>query len=240
MSSKAPPAQTPEPDRDAGASILSDLKGSAEAPVMPDLGGVNPAATKSKFKVHSQTLVISLVLVASGAALYTMRKQGMGSGVNFNPPKIDYKLDNVKRSASDAQQQRLLDDLARSQNPNQVAAEKIQKNPFQLDATSAVAKGAPGSNDPDAARRNAENQRLQQQAMALASIEVNAIMAGNIPLARINGKIVREGDVVADMFTVKVIHDRSVELECDGRIHAVNMSESASGPNKPRSQPPRR
>ncbi len=238
MTSKPPPSTTPEVDRDPTSSILSDLKGTGEAPAMPDLGGVNPAAKQSKYKVHSQTLVIALVLAASGAALYTMRKQGMGSGVNFNPPKIDYQVDHVKRSASDAQQAKLLDDLARSQNPGQIPAEKIQKNPFQLDSAAAVAHQT-NTIDPEAAGRNALAMREQQIKTALASVEVNAIMAGPVPLARVNGRIVREGDTVAEVFTVKTILDRSVELEADAKTYAVNMSETAAA-HKPRPLPPRR
>lgn len=234
------PSSTPEPEREGAASILSDLKGTGDGPAVADLGGVNPTSAKSKLKVHSQTLVIALVLAASGAALYTMRKQGMGAGVNFNPPKIDYQVDKVKRTASDAQQQRVLEDLARSQSPPQVPAEKIQKNPFQLDSTGGVTKPSTAMVDPDAQSRNLAQQRQQQLTSALTSIEVNAIMAGPVPLARINGKIVREGDSVGEFFTVRVIHDRSVELEADGKVFAVSMSESAGGGGRPRSSAPRR
>jgi len=231
-----------EPEKESTSSILSDLKGTGanESPAMPDLGGVNPSSPKSKYKVHSQTLVISLVLVASGAALYTMRKKGMEGGVNFNPPKIIYDMDKTSQGGTDVDQRRVLSDLARSQSPPNVLLDKIQKNPFQLDAASGVPQAGASLDPADAARtrdRQAAEQRETQIRTALASVEVGAIMAGNVPLARINGKIVREGEVVADIFMVKEIHDRSVDLEVDGKIHTVNMSESTGG-GGPKPRPP--
>jgi hypothetical protein len=246
MSTKQPAQAPGEPEQSGTSSILSDLKGGPanDAPVMPDLGAAG-GAKKSKYKVHSQTLVISLVLVASGAALYVMRRQGMGAGVNFNPPKIEYTVDNGKRMASDAQQRKVLGDLERSQSGFQTPVEKIQKNPFQLDSGSAVAHS--NDMDPALAKSNAlraeQERQKQQMAVALASVEVNAIMAGSTPLARINGRVVREGDMVADLFMVKAIHDRSVDLEAaDGSIHTVSMSEGApaGGGGRPRPPVPRR
>ena len=233
----------PPPERENTASILADLKGAAgETQAMPDLGAGASTSRASKLKVHSQTLVIALVLLASGGALYMMRKQGMGSGVDFNPPRLDYDIDKASKGPSDAQQREILSALARSQDPSQVHAEKIEKNPFELDASATVMHGETIT-DPAEKQRQAQlmqaQVRQQQLTAALAGVEVGAIMAGNIPLARINGKIVREGEMVADLFMVKEIHDRSVDLEADGKTFTVNMSENAGGPRPPMS-PPRR
>jgi hypothetical protein len=249
VSNKPPSSPTPgKNEKEGPASILTDLQGTGaaeETPVMPDLGGIGTTSTKSKYKVHTQTLVIALVLLASGGALYLMRKQGMGAGIKFTPPKIDYDMEKASRPADDQHAKQVLDDLESSQNPANLPSEKIQKNPFQLDPHAATVTGAaPG--DPDLIRQAQEAakqaQRQKDIQAALASIEVNAIMEGQVPLARINGKIVREGEMVAEFFKVKEIHDRSVDLEADGKLYSVNMAENTGGggPPKPRQPAPKK
>lgn len=224
-----------EPDQDR--TILTDLRGGGEQSVMPDLGGVNPSSPKSKYKVHSQTLVIALVLAASGASLYMMRKQGMGSGIVFKNIKFDYyDVEKKGRPANEAQEQRILAELARSQDPPQVLLEKIQKNPFQLDTQTGVAQPSTPI-DPAALGRALMAKEAEERALAIrnavTSVEVNSILEGPVPLARINGKIVREGDAIGEVLKVAAIHDRSVDVEADGKIYTVNMSENASAKGRP-------
>jgi hypothetical protein len=223
MSSKNPAPQATEESGD-NRSILTDLRAGGEQSVMPDLGGVNPSAPKSKFKVHSQTLVIALVLAASGASLYTMRKQGMGSGIDFKNVKVDYDVDKKGPATNDAQQQRVLAELARSQNPPQVAMEKIQKNPFQLDPQTGVPQALPAI-DPAALGRALREKEIEERQTAIR----NAVTSVEV----INGKMTREGDIIAEVLKVKTIHDRSVDLEADGKVYTVNMSENAQGKGRP-------
>lgn len=240
MSKAPPPAKAPETEQDGTASILSDLKSGGEQSVMPDLGGVNPSTPASKFKVHSQTLVIALVLAASGAALYMMRKQGMGAGIRFDPPKIDYNMNKIATPADEKHTQEVLHDLERSQEPTEAMVDKIQKNPFQLDThgtTEAVSAVDPAALNKARAAAEALD-RENAVKTALASVQVDAIMIGPVSLARINGKIIREGDVVADIFKLKSIQDRSVDLEANGKLYTVNITENVGG--KPRPQSPRR
>lgn len=233
MSSNNPVTPVPEqPGQER--SILTDLKGSGEAPVMPDLGGVGATPAKSKYKVHSQTLVIALVLAASGAALYTMRKQGMGSGIQFSNIKVDYDMDKKGRPINDAQERRVLSDLERLQNPSQSAQEKIQKNPFQLDSTSAVAQQSVDPAAVSAAMLKAQQEeRARTIADAIAKLEVTSILEGKMPVARINGKSVREGDMITELLKLAAIHDRSVDVEADGKLYTVNMLENAPGKGRP-------
>ncbi len=230
MSSNNPVTPPPE-ESGSERSILTTLQGGGEQSVMPDLGGVNPSTVKSKFKVHSQTLVIALVLAASGASLYTMRKQGMGSGMVFKNIKVEYDIEKG-RPVNDAQQQRILGELARSQENPQVPLEKIPKNPFQLDSAGpATTTGAPIDQAAlsEALRRQHDAEREQAIRTAIAGLDVGSIMQGPTPLARINGRIVREGDSVSEVLKVKAIHDRAVEFEADGKLFVVNMSENTTG-----------
>jgi hypothetical protein len=241
MSQKPLANNVPEPESNGTASILTDLKsGGSEQSVMPDLGGVTTSAPGSKFKVHSQTLVIALVLAASGGALYMMRKQGMGAGIRFDPPKIDYDMNKISKPADEVHARQVIDELEKSQSQGQVAGEKIQKNPFQLDTHGPIEAAMPIDPADAAKARQAAEDAARDNAVkqALTTVELNATMVGNTPLARINGKIAREGDMVADVFKLKEVQDRSVVLESGGKLYVVNISENVGG--KPRPPMPRR
>jgi len=182
--------------------------------------------------------VIALVLAASGAALYMMRKQGMGAGNQVLPAQDRLQRGQNVHAADDVHQQQVLSDLEKSQNPTQVPPDKIQKNPFQLDTHGPTMTAMAGDQDAIKSAQAKELQALRQNQIttALASIEVNAIMEGDKPLARINGKDRARGRDGRRRLQGKGDHDRSVDLEADGKLFTVNMSENtaAASPACPR------
>jgi len=44
---------------------------------------------------------------------------------------------------------------------------------------------------------------------------------------------VRIGDTVGEFFTVKSIHGRTVEVECDGATYEISMDDADVNSNKP-------
>jgi hypothetical protein len=216
--------QTGTADGAATGSILSDLRASGDGPAEgPDLGSLAARPTK---RVSLQTIIIAMVLVASGGALYLMRKQGMNSGMHFDGTvKIDTDLAKVKPIAHTPAQQRMLEELAQIQDRLPAPAEKIQKNPFRLDA-----RVTPDGNPAPSIIDNTSAIHA-----ALASLTLNGIMQGPVPLARINGETVRVGDVVEKWFVVGQIHDRSVDLIAEGSTYTLSMGESVpAGGRRPR------
>jgi hypothetical protein len=210
------PAPEQPPADGAAAGILSDLKGSEEAAAMGDLSlGARP-----KRRLSMQTLVLVLVLVASAGALYLMRRQGMEGGMKFKTPAIAHELD--KAPPSSTSEVRILADLAKSSMPQRDAEARLQKNPFLLDGP--VEGGTAAVPNLDAERQSMIKDRL-------SGIHLNGVMEGPTPLARLNDRLVRVGDIVEDVFLVAQIHDRSVDLIADGHTYSVNMGEGAPAAN---------
>lgn len=220
-----------EPGESAGTSnILADLRATGEGPSEgQDLGSLT---ARPERRLGMQVLVIPLVLLLSGGALFLMRKQGMNAGMHFDRGvKIDDDVARVKPIAHSPEQQRILEELALYQDLRPAPAEKIQKNPFRLESRTADAgPGLAPLEDNSAAIRS-----------ALAGLTLNGIMQGPVPLARINGETVRVGDAIDKWFVVGQIHDRTVDLIAEGTTYTLSMGEVLpAGGRRPRGgSPPR-
>lgn len=221
----------------SGKPITTDLNGGDDAPGQPDIltdlrsaggGGAQTlgdlgSSSKPARRISMQTLVLALVLVASGASLYMMRKQGMQGGLKFNKVTVAPEIEKVS-AATSAAEVRILADLARSSMPATSDAERLQKNPFLLDTPAAAPTAAAV---PVAQKLNDDRQAMIRE--KLAGVRLNGVMQGPVPLARINERLMRVGDLVEDIFLVAQIHDRSVDLIADGQTFTINMGEGVSG-----------
>lgn len=239
-----------ETSHEATASgFLAELRGGgggAAAAEGDESGGIADfTSVKPRRRVSLSNIVIALVLTVSAGSLYLMRQQGKGAGMTFQVTKIDYELD--KAGKSDPNHARILAELMRTGTALQIQADKIQKNPFQIE-TGAPPPIPTATLDPDAERRRrTEQERLEMErrerdiATRFAGAELNGVMGGTIPLARINGLTVRVGDTVSEVFTVTEIHadERSVVLTADGVNYTLRMGESSGGPRRPTSAPRR-
>lgn len=214
------PSPSGTPETPGATNILTDLRASSDSG--PALGDLGPLSARPTRRVSMQTLVLSLVLTASAASLYTMRRQGMGAGMKFQTPSMGPEIDKVK-GQSNVTEQRILADLARSSLPMQGGTEPLSKNPFVLD-TPVAENIIPNTPTRDT---NAERQAMIRE--KLGSIRLNSVMEGARPLARINDRLVSVGDIVEEIFLVAQIHDRSVEFIADGRTYTLNMGEGGAG-----------
>ena len=116
----------------------------------------------------------------------------------------------------------------------------MQKNPFRMAdvvaPTAVVPNGDPNAASRAAAeraRRDAETKHGKVQA-ALSTLKVNGIIGGSNPVARISGEAVRVGDTVGEIFTVKTIQGRSVELENEGVTYTLSMDDDSANSTKPK------
>jgi flagellar basal body-associated protein FliL len=222
-------AQDKPGNEPSSASILAEIRGGggstteadAEAPVaIPEVTG-----RRLGRRVSLTNIVVALIVTVSASSLYLMRKQGKGAGMTFQVTKIDYDADKITRANAD--QERILAELARTNATIQVQVERIPKNPFVLDQGNAP---FPIVYDPDLERRRSserERQELEQRAKEIrtriTNLELNGIMAGPVPLARISSRTVRVGDTIADFFLVVGIEQRSVKLLADGQNYTLEM-----------------
>jgi hypothetical protein len=223
--------QQPDAAEPGAGSFLSEIRAGAAADseqptVLPGF-----SAGRAGRRLSLTNIVIVAILTISAGSLYIMRKQGQGAGMTFQVTKIDYELDKLSAARND--DQRILAELARTGPVAQVPPERIQKNPFQIESAQT---GGPSSDPEQERRRLAEQERLERERILgeagdrVGRLELNGIMGGPIPLARISGRTVRVGDTIADIFTVVAIHNdrRTVELVAQGQTFTLSLSDSGS------------
>ncbi|HED53818.1 MAG TPA: hypothetical protein ENJ00_06415 [Phycisphaerales bacterium] len=184
--------------------------------------------TESSFgssrSVSKQYMVVGLVLLISGGLLWFMRKEGLGAGIaSGGEVAIEYPIDNAKPVADPERQRQLLFDLELSENPAQIPASELQKNPFSMaelkpslpdDQVEAVVE--PTGPTP-------EELRLQELDSKAEQLVLNTVLRGRVSLARINSKTYRIGDTVESDFILLSISERSVTLGADGNTYELTI-----------------
>lgn len=193
-------------------------------------------------------VVAGLVLVGAAAGIFAMRAIGMGPGAALAGLVLDFK---PGASGSTEVSPWLLADLERSKRAVQVPAEVIDKDPFRLRTDA----GTPlMTDDPEAiaraeAARQAkllEEQRLERERRqrelqtAFGRFELQGIMGGTMPIARISGKLVRVGDMLEGGFKVTQIEGRRVVLVAEDTEFVLEFGTPSSQPRTPPRTPPRR
>jgi len=221
----------PVPDNASIAKLGFGAKQSASG------GEGGEAPVKARTKIPQQTIVLMVVLSVSAGAIFGMRKLGMRAGIAMGSELVEYTPPDMDRTKS---YERIMGDLARIQNPLDVALGEFGKSPFMLQQHE-----KPAALDPVAAgeataeqKAAAEGQlRLEQRKQALAAkysqLTLQSVMGGKVALARVNGEIHRVGDVVGEEFTIMEIKDRSVTLSADQQRFTLTLDLLQQGPKTP-------
>lgn len=232
MSSIDPSA---EPGSAGSKALRTSPKGEGEGSVFrldslaPGAGqdGVAPLPATAGSKVSQAAIFFAVLIVVGGGLLFAMRKIGinpMSAIAKMNDPEVDLS----RNAQSKVDHSRVLRDLSESAVKGQVPPEEVQKNPFEIpQVVQAAAADEPNLDAKRAAERSKKDAeaRAQKIASTLAGLRVHSIIDGSNPVARINDEAVRIGDTVAEFFTVKAIHGRGVELECDGQRYTVSLDD---------------
>lgn len=185
--------------------------------------------------VRGQTLLLVAVVAIAGGVLFAMRQIGLGPGSAIAAGFKDSDLGVVANSRD---HRNILADLNASRTDRQVPEENVKKNPFRLLGAANQPEVGPVPGDDSGARAAADAERIRKQAEArmglvrqkFAQLQLNGVMGGSSPVARISGRVYRQGEVVVDLFLVREIHQRSVELECDGIVYTLEIPIADSRP----------
>lgn len=187
-------------------------------------------------RVSGQALVLGALLCVGGGLIYAMRLVGFGPLMSIAKTPVP-EYDAAARVGPD-DHKRIIADLSADHAKAQVPLDQVQKNPFRL--SDVVAAPAPAGPNADDGRAGAERARQLADArrrkveQALAGLQLNGVIGGARPVARISGEAVRVGDAVGEHFTVKAIHGRSVELAWEDQVFTLQMDDDAANSNKPR------
>lgn len=190
----------------------------------------------------TQAAFFAVLVVAAGGIVYGMRQLGIGPLKSFAAIKTpDYDVTKGV-SVANSDHQRVLRELSAAAVTAQVPPEQVQKNPFRLaDALGPAPTGEDDAKRSEAQRRAAEEKarkeseaRKRQIETRVAQLKINAIMTGARPMARVGDSLVRVGDTIDELFKVKAINNRSIEVEADGVTYLISLDEEPSRKGAPR------
>lgn len=184
-----------------------DLEDAGEAPKKPG--------------TSTRHLIVVGVLALGVGVLYFMRQVGGGPTSASADVQIDYQFADREAAQAVEEQTRVIEGLKRSGEPSQLPAEALGKNPFRLRSGLPIGAGVETPSDqPVVMQVDMVAQQIEQ---SLASLQVQAVIDGRVPIARISGETYREGDRVDDLFDIVEIGGRAVVLESERGLHRLEM-----------------
>jgi len=175
-----------------------------------------------------QYVIVAFVVAVSVGLLWFMRGQGLGVDLAEGKEiKIEYEVDETAASNDIERQHKVMFDLELSEDPVQVPADELTKNPFAMSVLTGEDEEPVeqvATKQPDKPKGpTPEELREQQLDRLAASLKLNTVLKGRVSLARINGKTYRIGDAVESEFILLSIEDRSVTLGADGITYIIEL-----------------
>lgn len=175
-------------------------------------------ATGTSRSLPLQAMAVGLVLIVAAGSLFLMRRQGTRAGIDFSNTNVVTAVDtSIKKVENEKEILAALE----TRPPEQVPKEKVPDSPFRINKLGDSGdSGSRGGVDP---ARYAEERRRVEIQEALGKLQVESVMHGRVPIAKISGKLFRVGDSVGGLFTLERIEDRSVFLAVDDKEYELSM-----------------
>jgi len=183
------------------------------------------SASASDSKLNMQMVIAMCVLAIGGGAIYGMRYIGMQAGLDENIVAIDYTSQANSKDFTNRFKS-VLRTLDKSTVSVQFTdTESFAEQPFSRPGgvKEEVVEMDPGLSqaERDALRKERERKLAMEQRRdnvvgEAMRFDLQGVIGGARPAARISGQPVRAGMKLGDFFTVVKIMDRSVIIEADG------------------------
>jgi len=190
----------------------------------------------SKSRIDTQMMIAGVVLLIGVGAVYGMRYLGMAAGLDEHAVSIDYTSQSTTPEVNKRYSEVMtaLDDSTRVRQFSDEV--DLPEHPF---AREALGDGSdlpmdPGMSDEERLamqrQREFENARTAHEneiASELYSFQLQGVIGGKRPAARISGHAVRVGMELGSHFTVVEITGRTVIIEADGSRYELAMGQPA-------------
>lgn len=200
-----------------------------------DAFGIDDSGAGSKSGVPAGVLLLGVVLAIGAGTLYFMRIGGnAGAADDPSAAAAEKTIEEALARLSNepearAELQSLFQDADQivsvfTDDPasNQIAPDKLKKDPFELYVTNKPAEDESDSGP------SAELQRQRQLRAQFEKLKLQSLLSGATPMAIISGETVREGDEVGP-FKVRSISPYGVQLAAEGNTYTLRMNEGAGG-----------
>ncbi len=200
----------------AGLDLSSDLNapngGLLSDPNADAFAGAGSPVTK---KSNASIIILAVVVLVAGGALYAMRHIGMTGLPEFDDEvTIDYPLERSDKKFEE-DYRTLLANLRTSDEVVQVPLTEVVMNPFTWKGEAQEVPTSPNANTQNTRElemSRVRDQRSREISFTLGRIRFTGVMGGRVKSATINGQLVRVGDTVADFLRVTEIGDREIKL----------------------------
>ena len=227
-----------KPDQnDSANKVFLNLEVTDSTTGIPSLnqGPASGLHGPSKSKLDTQMMLAGVVLLVGVGAVYGMRYLGMAAGLDESVVSIDYTSQAVPEVTKRySEVMGALDDSTRVRQFSDEV--ELPEHPF---AHEDLGDGTDLPMDPGMSeeerlalqrQRDFENARTAHEneiASELYSFELQGVIGGKRPAARISGHAVRVGMELGTHFTVVEITGRTVIIEADGLRYELAMGQPA-------------
>ncbi len=209
-------------------------EGDSNMPLLPDFGAQAQQYAAPASPRRRRVIVGALVVVGAAVGILAMRLVGLGAATVLAAITVDLSrpgLTNVDVP------QDLLDGLDRSRRAVQVPSDLVERNPFLLRSANADTANSSLTEEELNARELLRQQALERQRReqyeasidaAIRGFELQSIVGGSRPVARINNKVVQVGSALEAgsseaRFVVESIEGREVVIAVDERRYMLEL-----------------
>ncbi len=227
---KKPDTPTMEPmTGDESADDVTRPLGTGSFAIDPAMGG---ESAKGSIKLRSSSIVLGVVVVLAVAGLFSMRTLAKVTAVVSGNQEMEQVIEEFLNSSAGrsvlllsapsgdavAKSNQVLEVLNETYTERQVPLSDVQKDPFLLFDSKPVVEDTSGKNNNGPSQIEQQRSQRRDQLAAIASrLSLKSVLMGDVPLANINGQIVRPGEIITVMperqeFEVLSITSESVKL----------------------------
>jgi hypothetical protein len=167
-----------------------------------------------------------------------MRYLGKVKMVSFDLTKVEYEP-SKEDPVAEARFAAVVESLDRSSRPVQVPVQRVAVDPFSYRSSVFFGPLMPdepamvgGADDGQRAAliaaermRREQEERNRQIDAAIEKVQLQGLIGGRRPIARVSGKTLQVGDVIDDVFTVVEIDGRQAIIEANSRRFLLRMNE---------------
>ncbi len=163
-----------------------------------DTGDVITFEEKPRLKIKSGTMLIVIVALIAAAGLFSMRTLTRASAATSAPKEIEKSIDEflnvvINKTSDEGADEGVLGVLSESYASRQVPLDDVQRNPFIIFEPLSVQSVPVVSGDPTAHLRQT---RMAEFEKAAEDLHLGMILMGSEPLANINKRVVRVGELI--------------------------------------------
>lgn len=203
-------------------------------------GGGFSAGSSEPSKFNGQVLLAGMVFVVGVGAIYAMRYIGMQAGIKESVKMVEYTASTTSPDFVQRFDEVMADLEEVSYSVRFDQNTELPTSPFTMAVAEEPTIDLPVVNTDDSSARmarlaqqreqqlrEAQQQKINEYERAAMGLNLQSILGGSRPVARISGEPVRVGMKVADIFTVESIKGSTVILSVEDLRYEITLGSGA-------------